>query len=140
MKRLNKRYKRELQFWITKLADTLKKISGWWHPSIIKNQGLLIEAGQCYPNLKQLIGFDNDKKHISLAMQNIKNAGLVKKCTTQRKRYLWQARSWQVRCNTEKSFGIIFGKFKSESSSAQCTDEPSQCADCNCVDCTDDDD
>ena len=40
---------------------------------------LLIEAGQCYPNLKQLIGFDNNKKHISLAMQNIKKAGLIKK-------------------------------------------------------------
>ena len=39
---------------------------------------LLIEAGQCYPNLKQLIGFDNDKKHISLAIQNIKKAGLIK--------------------------------------------------------------
>ena len=39
---------------------------------------LLIEAGQCYPNLKQLIGFDNDKKRISLAMQNIKKAGLIK--------------------------------------------------------------
>lgn len=40
---------------------------------------LLIEAGQCYPNLKQLVGFDNDKKHISLAVQNIKKAGLIKK-------------------------------------------------------------
>ncbi len=40
---------------------------------------LLIEAGQCYPNLKQLIGFDNDKKHISLAIQNIRKAGLIKK-------------------------------------------------------------
>jgi len=40
---------------------------------------LLIEAGQCYPNLKQLVGFDNDKKHISLAIQNIKKAGLIKK-------------------------------------------------------------
>lgn len=40
---------------------------------------LLIEAGQCYPNLKQLIGFDNDKKHISLAIQNIKKAGLIKR-------------------------------------------------------------
>ena len=39
---------------------------------------LLIEAGQCYPNLKQLVGFDNNKKHISLAMQNIKKAGLIK--------------------------------------------------------------
>lgn len=40
---------------------------------------LLIEAGQCYPNLKQLIGFDNNKKNISLAIQNIKKAGLIKK-------------------------------------------------------------
>jgi tRNA G10 N-methylase Trm11 len=40
---------------------------------------LLIEAGQCYPNLKQLIGFDNNKKHISLAIQNVKKAGLIKR-------------------------------------------------------------
>jgi len=40
---------------------------------------LLIEAGQCYPNLKQLVGFDNNKKNISLAMQNIKKAGLERK-------------------------------------------------------------
>jgi 23S rRNA G2445 N2-methylase RlmL len=40
---------------------------------------LLIEAGQCYLNLKQLIGFDNNKKSISLAIQNIKKAGLIKK-------------------------------------------------------------
>lgn len=39
---------------------------------------LLIEAGQCYPNIKQLIGFDNNKKHISLAIQNVKKAGLIK--------------------------------------------------------------
>ncbi|OQX71478.1 hypothetical protein B6D52_01370 [Candidatus Parcubacteria bacterium 4484_255] len=40
---------------------------------------LLIEAGQYYPELKQLVGFDNNKKNISLAMQNIKKAGLIKK-------------------------------------------------------------
>jgi len=40
---------------------------------------LLIEAGQCYPNLKQLVGFENNKKNISLAIQNIKKAGLVKR-------------------------------------------------------------
>lgn len=40
---------------------------------------LLIEAGQCYPNLKKLVGFDNDKKRLSLAMQNIKKAGLIKR-------------------------------------------------------------
>jgi tRNA (guanine6-N2)-methyltransferase len=40
---------------------------------------LLIEAGQCYPNLRKLVGFDNNKKHLSLAIQNIKKAGLIKK-------------------------------------------------------------
>lgn len=40
---------------------------------------LLIEAGLSYPNLKHLIGFDNNKKHLSLAMQNIKQAGLIEK-------------------------------------------------------------
>ncbi len=40
---------------------------------------LLIEAGRCYPNLKQLVGFDNNKKNISLAIQNIKKAGLIKR-------------------------------------------------------------
>ncbi len=40
---------------------------------------LLIEAGQCYPNTKKLVGFDNDKKHISLSIQNIKKAGLIKR-------------------------------------------------------------
>ncbi|OHB14606.1 MAG: hypothetical protein A2431_04110 [Candidatus Zambryskibacteria bacterium RIFOXYC1_FULL_39_10] len=40
---------------------------------------LLIEAAQSYPNIEHLIGFDNDKKHLSLAVQNIKKAGLIKK-------------------------------------------------------------
>ncbi|MCX6717190.1 MAG: methyltransferase domain-containing protein [Candidatus Taylorbacteria bacterium] len=40
---------------------------------------LLTEAGQCYTNLEKLIGFDNDKKHISLAIQNVKKAGLIKR-------------------------------------------------------------
>ncbi len=40
---------------------------------------LLIEAGLCYSHLKKLIGFDNRKEHISLAIQNIKKAGLIKK-------------------------------------------------------------
>ncbi len=40
---------------------------------------LLIEAGLLYPNLKKLVGFDNDKKHISLAIQNVRKAGLIKK-------------------------------------------------------------
>ena len=40
---------------------------------------LLIEAAQCYPNLENLIGFDNNKKHLSLSIQNIKRAGLIKR-------------------------------------------------------------
>lgn len=40
---------------------------------------LLIEAGQCFPNLKQLVGFDNNKENLSLAIQNIRKAGLIKK-------------------------------------------------------------
>ncbi len=40
---------------------------------------LLIEAAQCYLNLKQLVGFDNNKENLSLSMQNIRKAGLIKK-------------------------------------------------------------
>ncbi len=40
---------------------------------------LLIEAGQCYPNLNKLLGFDNEKKHLSLSIQNIKKAGLIER-------------------------------------------------------------
>ncbi|HRH27047.1 MAG TPA: methyltransferase domain-containing protein [Parcubacteria group bacterium] len=40
---------------------------------------LLIEAGQCYPNLNKLLGFDNEKKHLSLSVQNIKKAGLIER-------------------------------------------------------------
>ncbi len=40
---------------------------------------LLIEAGQCYPNLEQLVGFDNNKDNLTLAIKNIKEAGLIKK-------------------------------------------------------------
>lgn len=40
---------------------------------------LLIEAAQRYPNLEKLIGFDNNKKHLSLSIKNIKKAGLIKR-------------------------------------------------------------
>lgn len=39
---------------------------------------LLIEAGLIYKNINKLIGFDNNKKHISSSIQNIKQAGLIK--------------------------------------------------------------
>jgi tRNA G10 N-methylase Trm11 len=40
---------------------------------------LLIEAAQRYPSLDKLIGFDNNKKHLSLSIKNIKEAGLIKR-------------------------------------------------------------
>lgn len=40
---------------------------------------LLIEVAQSFPNLEKLVGFDNDKKHISLSIKNVKKAGLIKK-------------------------------------------------------------
>lgn len=39
---------------------------------------LLIEAGQCYKNIKQLIGYDNNKEALSLSIKNIREAGLIK--------------------------------------------------------------
>jgi len=38
---------------------------------------LLTEAAECYSNLEKLIGFDNNKKHLSLSIKNIKKAGLI---------------------------------------------------------------
>lgn len=40
---------------------------------------LLIEAAQCYPNLGRVIGFDHDKRRLSMSVQNIKKAGLIQK-------------------------------------------------------------
>ncbi len=40
---------------------------------------LLIEAVECYSNLEKLIGFDNNKKHLSISIQNIKKADLINK-------------------------------------------------------------
>lgn len=40
---------------------------------------LLIEAGKSFPNLERLVGFDKEKKHLSLSVQNIKKANLIKK-------------------------------------------------------------
>ena len=40
---------------------------------------LAIEAALAYPNLDKVIGFDFDKKHISLAIGNITEAGLIKR-------------------------------------------------------------
>lgn len=39
---------------------------------------LLIEAGQCYPNIKKIVGFDISKEALSLSMKNIKESGLIK--------------------------------------------------------------
>lgn len=40
---------------------------------------LMIEAGLAYPNLDKIVGFDNNKEHLSLSIQNIKKAGLLEK-------------------------------------------------------------
>jgi len=40
---------------------------------------LLIEAAQCYPNLKKLIGFDNNKDTISLAIQNARKGEVMRR-------------------------------------------------------------
>lgn len=40
---------------------------------------LMIEAGECYGNLKKIVGFDSNKEHLSLSVQNIKKAGLLKR-------------------------------------------------------------
>ncbi len=40
---------------------------------------LLIEAGQSFPHLNKLVGFDNNKKHLSISIQNIRKSGLIKK-------------------------------------------------------------
>lgn len=46
---------------------------------------LLIEAGQCFPKLKRLVGFDNNKETISLAIPNVKRAGLIKRIQLKKK-------------------------------------------------------
>lgn len=66
------------------IAYAVNSLCGLEHASSYLNifsgtATLLIEAGQCYPNLKQLVGFDNNKKILSLAYQNIKKAGLIRK-------------------------------------------------------------
>ncbi|HET8574795.1 MAG TPA: methyltransferase domain-containing protein [Candidatus Paceibacterota bacterium] len=40
---------------------------------------LLIEAAESFPHLQKLVGFDQSKKHLSLAVQNLKKARLMQK-------------------------------------------------------------
>ena len=40
---------------------------------------LMIEAALNYPNLKSIVGFDNNKEHLSLAFRSVKKAGLIDK-------------------------------------------------------------
>lgn len=40
---------------------------------------LLIEAALAYPSLEKILGFDNNKEHLSLSIQNIKEAGLIRR-------------------------------------------------------------
>lgn len=40
---------------------------------------LLIEAGLVYPKLERLLGFDNNKEHLTLSIKNIRAAGLIRR-------------------------------------------------------------
>jgi 23S rRNA G2445 N2-methylase RlmL len=46
---------------------------------------LLIEAALCYPKLKKIMGFDNSKDAFSLAMQNIRKAGVIRRIQLKQK-------------------------------------------------------
>lgn len=40
---------------------------------------ILIETALAHPTIQEILGFDNDKKNLSLSIQNIKKAGLIKR-------------------------------------------------------------
>ncbi|MEI7480287.1 MAG: methyltransferase domain-containing protein, partial [bacterium] len=74
---------------------------------------LLIEAGLEYPSLEKLIGFDNDKKNISLAIQNIKKAGLIRKIQLSEKDVMTKPEIGKFDVITsDLPFGMIVSKNK----------------------------
>lgn len=59
------------------LCDLEKKKS---YLNVFSGSGtLLIEAGLSYGNLEKIVGFDRNKKNLSLSVKNIKKSGLIKK-------------------------------------------------------------
>ncbi len=72
---------------------------------------LLIEAGLRYPNLKTLVGFDHDKKHLTLAVHNIKEAGLITKATV-KEADLYDAPDFGTFdvITSDLPFGMVVGK------------------------------
>ncbi len=62
---------------VNSLCDLENKTS---YLNIFSGSGtLLIEAAQEYENLKTVIGFDNNKTHLTASIRNIKEAGLIQK-------------------------------------------------------------
>ncbi len=82
---------------------------------------LLIEAGQCYPNIKQLVGFDNSKENLTLAMKNIKEAGLIRKIKLKEADIFDKPElgGFDVICS-DLPFGMLISKFEDLESLYRC--------------------
>jgi len=72
---------------------------------------LLIEVGQSDFTLAKIIGFDNNKEHLSLSVQNIKQAGLIKKIQIKEFDIFSQPKLGQFDIITsDLPFGMVIGK------------------------------
>jgi len=82
---------------------------------------LLIEAGQCYPKIKQLVGFDNSKENLTLAMKNIKEAGLIRKIKLKEADIFDKPKlgGFDVICS-DLPFGMLISKFEDLESLYRC--------------------
>ena len=88
---------------------------------------LLIEAGQNFPNLIKLIGFDNTKEHISLAMQNIKKSGLIKRIQIYKKDIFDKPDLGKFDCIVaDLPFGMVISKNENLKNLYQCFIEYSE--------------
>lgn len=62
----------------TSTASSINNVNSYFN--IFSGSGtLLIEVAECFPNIEKVVGFDNDKNHLTLSIQNIKKAGLIKR-------------------------------------------------------------
>ncbi len=100
-----------IAYTVNSLCDLANKKS---YLNIFSGSGtLLIEAGLEYPSLEKLIGFDNDKKNISLAIQNIKKAGLIRKIQLSEKDVMTKPEIGKFDVITsDLPFGMIVSKNK----------------------------
>ncbi|MFC1678207.1 methyltransferase domain-containing protein [Patescibacteria group bacterium] len=82
---------------------------------------LLIEAAQCYPNLKKLIGFDNSKEYLSLAILNIKKAGLLTKIKLKEEDIFSNPKLGKFNVITsDLPFGMLISKYEDLEELYQC--------------------